>query len=127
MNIRKTINKLQSALITKGYIYKINTYQFFSDQQNRMITGYRITQKQPYRKKNGEMSEKDVELFNSCSQVEMLKWFAGEWKGVREMNEEKYTIEQILDAIVQADEEIIVAISHKDREMLEDVLKDYLH
>lgn len=43
------------------------------------------------------------------------------------MNEEKYTIEQILDAIVQADEEIIVAISHKDREMLEDVLKDYLH
>lgn len=42
------------------------------------------------------------------------------------MNEEKYTIEQIIDAIVQADEEIIVAISHKDREMLEDALKDFL-
>lgn len=27
-----------------------------------------------------------------------------------EMNEEKYTIEQIIDAIVQADEEIIHAI-----------------
>ncbi len=80
MNIRKTINKLQSALIAKGYIYKINTYQFFSDQQNRMITGYRITQKQPYRKKNGEMSAKDVELLNSCSQVEVLKWFVGEWE-----------------------------------------------
>ena len=67
MNIRKSINKLQKALIQSGYIYKINTYQFYSDQQNRMITGYRITEKQPYRKKNGEMSEKEVELLNSCS------------------------------------------------------------
>lgn len=80
MNIRKTINKLQSALIAKGYIYKINTYQFYSDQQNRMITGYRITQRQQYRKKNGEMSVKDAELLNSCSQVEVLKWFVEEWE-----------------------------------------------
>lgn len=84
MNIRKTINKLQSALIAKGYIYKINTYQFYSDQQNRMITGYRITQKQPYQKKNGEMSEKDVELMNSCSQVEVLTWFVERWNEVKE-------------------------------------------
>lgn len=26
------------------------------------------------------MSEKDVELLNSCSQVEVLKWFVGEWE-----------------------------------------------
>lgn len=84
MNIRKTINKLQSALIAKGYIYKINTYQFYSDQRNRMITSYRITQKQPYRKKNGEMSEKDAELLNSCSRVEALKWFVGEWERVKD-------------------------------------------
>lgn len=84
MNIKATINKLQKALIQRGYIYKINTYQFYSDQQNRMITGYRITQKQPYRKKNREMSEKDVELLNSCSQVEVLKWFVEKWKEVRE-------------------------------------------
>lgn len=45
MNIRKTINKLQKALVQHGYIYKINTYQFFTNQQNRMITGYRITEK----------------------------------------------------------------------------------
>lgn len=52
-----------------------------------MITGYRITQKQPYRKKNGEMSVKDVELLNSCSQVEVLKWFVGEWKEINGDNE----------------------------------------
>lgn len=43
------------------------------------------------------------------------------------MSEETYTIEQIIDAIVQADDEIIQAIQYKDREMLEDALKDYLN
>lgn len=51
MNVRETINKLQSALIAKGYIYKINTYQFYNEQQNGMITSYHITQKKSYRKK----------------------------------------------------------------------------
>ena len=84
MNIKQNINKIQKALLQKGCIYKINTYQFYSEQQNRMITGYRITQKQPYCKKNGEMSQKDVELMNSCSQVEVLKWFVWKWKEVME-------------------------------------------
>ncbi len=43
------------------------------------------------------------------------------------MGEEKYTIEQVIDAIVQADDEIICAIQYGDREGLEDVLKDYLY
>lgn len=43
------------------------------------------------------------------------------------MSEETYTIEQIIEAIVQADDEIMQAIQYKDREMLEDVLKDYLN
>ncbi len=42
------------------------------------------------------------------------------------MDEEKYTIEQIIDAITQTDEEIALAIRYKDRKMLEDLLKDYL-
>lgn len=42
------------------------------------------------------------------------------------MDEEKYTIEQIIDAITQADGEIIQAIRHKDREMLENILEEYL-
>lgn len=40
--------------------------------------------------------------------------------------EEKYTLEQIIDAIVQADAAVVVAIRTQDREILEDVLKDYL-
>lgn len=73
MNIKQTINKLQKALLHKGCIYKIGTYQFYSEQQNRLITGYRITEKQ---------GKKDVELLKSCSQVEVLKWFAEKWREI---------------------------------------------
>ena len=83
MNYNQTTKKLQKALLTKGIIYKINTYQFYSEEQNRFITGYRITEKQAYKKKNGEMSVKDVELLNTCSHVEVLKWFAKQWDGVK--------------------------------------------
>ena len=37
--------------------------------------------------------------------------------------EEKYTIEQIIDAIVQCDSEIVYALQHKDREILTEVLQ----
>ena len=43
--------------------------------------------------------------------------------------EEKYTvdqIEEILDALVQADTEVITAIRYKDRDMLRDILIDFL-
>lgn len=83
MNIMKTIKKLQRALINKKNVYKINTYQFYSEEQNRLITGYRITEKQEYEKKNSEMSVKDVELLNTCSQVEVLKWFVQQWEKVK--------------------------------------------
>ena len=84
MNYAQTTKKLQKALLTKGIIYKINTYQFYSKEQNRLITSYRITEKQAYKKKNGEMSVKNVELLNTCSQVKVLQWFAEEWRKVNE-------------------------------------------
>ena len=40
--------------------------------------------------------------------------------------EEKYTVEQIVEAIMQDPEEVIAAIRYEDKEMLEDVLRDYL-
>lgn len=40
--------------------------------------------------------------------------------------EEKYTLEQIVDAITQADDELICAIQYGDRDGIEDVMRDYL-
>ena len=64
---------------------------------------------------------------------ETLKYAAKQLEQLRKpelagrSHEEKYTINQILDAITQADKEIIVALTHKDREMLKDILKDFLN
>lgn len=80
MNIKATTKKLQRALINKDIIYKINTYQFYSEEQQRLITGYSIAEKQAYQKKNGEMSVKDVEMLNTCSKIDVLQWFAEEWR-----------------------------------------------
>lgn len=40
---------------------------------------------------------------------------------------EWYSLEQIVDAIARADDSILQAIQYKDRDMLEDVLRDNLH
>lgn len=41
--------------------------------------------------------------------------------------DDTYTIEQIIDAITQAGDDIVAAIAYQDREMLEDILREYLH
>ena len=40
--------------------------------------------------------------------------------------EEKYTIEQIVDAIIQASDSVVAAMQSDDRDMLEDALRDFL-
>ncbi|MCM1427106.1 MAG: hypothetical protein NC118_10920 [Eubacterium sp.] len=62
------------------------------------------------------------ELFGIC--LEISAWRI-EGKEKAESGNE-YTIEQIIDAITQADEEIMQAIRRKDRGMLEVLLEDYL-
>lgn len=43
-----------------------------------------------------------------------------------DMEEKKYTIDQIVEAIVQADEHIIQAILYRDRYDLKDALEEFL-
>lgn len=44
-----------------------------------------------------------------------------------DLGEERYTVDQIVEAIVQADEHIIQAILYRDRYDLKDVLEEFLH
>ena len=87
--VKQNIQKLQRALINKGKIYKISTYQFYSEEQCRLITGYRITGKKSYKKKKNQALEKDIELLNTCSQMEVMKWFAEKWKEEIEQGDQK--------------------------------------
>ena len=40
MNLRKTANKLQTALCTQGRYFKINQYQSYSPKAERMVTKF---------------------------------------------------------------------------------------
>lgn len=42
------------------------------------------------------------------------------------MEEEKYTVEEILDALEHGRDLIIAALKNRDRDMLEDVIKDFI-
>lgn len=70
-NIQKNINKVLLALRTKGIIYKINSKQFYSSEQKRIITKYIIF----------EFNEwEDGELF--FSKRELLLYLVEKWKEV---------------------------------------------
>lgn len=70
-NIQTSISKLLKALRTKGVIYKINTQQFYSEEQDRLCTKMILWECNPH---------DDGEVF--YSKVEMLKYLAEKWKEV---------------------------------------------
>lgn len=83
MNIKRQIKKLQTALSIKGRIIRINSYQFYSEQQGRMIDCYSLVEKQWRLNKKGKSVLKDVELLNTCSKIKVLQFLAEEYKQIQ--------------------------------------------
>ena len=72
-NLKGKMRKLQTALVKTGIIVKINQNQFYSSDQKRMITSYRIiTQVECYNEKKNEWKTKDYEVLSSCSVVDII-------------------------------------------------------
>ncbi|MBS4958272.1 MAG: hypothetical protein KHZ99_14665 [Clostridium sp.] len=59
MNIQGKINKLLQAFRAKGYILKINTEQFLSEDESRMMTKYILYESHP---KKGEVFYSKIKL-----------------------------------------------------------------
>ena len=72
-SIKTKINKLLLALRMKGIVYKMNTSQFYSKEQQRILTKMTIWEDHPNR---------DGEVF--YSKVKLLKYLAERWKEVNE-------------------------------------------
>lgn len=77
-NIQTKISKLLKALRAAGVVYKINTQQFYSEQQERLCTKMILWEEHPNR---------DGEVF--YSKVELLKYLAERWKEVNDHGESK--------------------------------------
>lgn len=73
LNLRGKMKKLQTAIVKTGLVIKINQNQFYSAEQNRMITSYRICTPVDYwSEKFNEWKVTDYEILKTCSMPEVI-------------------------------------------------------
>lgn len=83
MNLSQIMKKLQRAIMKKGLVIKIGTTQFYSQEQNRMITIY-ILSTRVLQNVRGEWKERNYEIFRSASQIEIVECLNDIWQAVKE-------------------------------------------
>lgn len=84
MNLNAIMRKLQRAILQKGLVIKIGSTQFYSAEQNRMITIHILSTRITYRNTHGEWKERDYEILRSASQIEIVNCLNDIWQVVRE-------------------------------------------
>lgn len=82
-NLRGKMKKLQTALVKRGMVVKINQHQFCSDDQKRMITSYSIiTPVECYYPRKKVWKTKDYEVLKTCSMVDIINCLLDMYKAV---------------------------------------------
>lgn len=71
--LNQIMRKLQLAILNKGVKVKVNTNQFFSQDQDRMVTCYSVTERK-WSEKKRRMTDQVV--LKTCSTVEVVKFLA---------------------------------------------------
>lgn len=61
MKVNQNINKLLYVLSTKGQIYKINTFQFYSEKNCKYCTKYQILKREKVEIYNEETDEFELQ------------------------------------------------------------------
>lgn len=91
MNINQNINKLLYALKQKGQLYKINSFQFYSEKNDKYCTKYQVLKRElvpVYTDIELEDEETEYEekyfIDKECySKIDLMKYFMEEYKGMR--------------------------------------------
>ena len=84
MNLNGRMKKLQTAIIKAGIVIKINTHQFYSVDQNRMITSYSVCTPVTYfSERKQEWKIMDYEILKSCSMPEIIFCLLDIYKAVK--------------------------------------------
>lgn len=77
------MKKLQTAIVKSGTPIKINQNQFYSADQNRMITQYHILVPETvWSEKKQAYVRKDNEILKTCSMVEVIKCLLDKYREV---------------------------------------------
>lgn len=83
MNLNLTLKKLQRAILSTGLVVKIGTSQFYSPEQERMITMWILSTPTLQETRNG-WRMRDYEILRSASAVEVVKCLAEIWEQIKE-------------------------------------------
>ncbi len=87
MNINQNINKLLYALKQKGQLYKINSFQFYSEKNDKYSTKYQVMKRQLVEVYNEETDkienqERYKQDYECYSKIDLMKYFVKEYKGM---------------------------------------------
>lgn len=93
MNINQNINKLLYALKQKGQIYKINSFQFYSEKNDKYCTKYQIMKKELVEVYNIETEkiekqERYKQDYECYSKIDLMKYLAKEYRKGSEADEQ---------------------------------------
>ena len=84
MNLNGRMRKLQTAIVKTGFVVKVNTHQFYSADQKRMITSYSVcTPVCYYSKRKDEWKVSDHEILKTCSMPDIIFCLLDIYKAVR--------------------------------------------
>lgn len=83
MNLNLTLKKLQRAILSTGLVVKIGTSQFYSPEQERMITMWVLSTPTLQETRNG-WRMRDYEILRTASAVEAVKCLAEIWEQIKE-------------------------------------------
>lgn len=85
MNIKSTMNKLQTAILQTGLAISINRSQFYSADLKRFIPVISLTTKvYHYYQTTGEWKDQAMEIIRTSSQVEALECMVEIYRAVKE-------------------------------------------
>lgn len=82
MNLNVTMKKLQRAILSVGLVIKISTSQFYSEEQDRMITMWILTTPALQNGRNG-WKMRDYEILRTASAIEAVKCLVDIWEQVK--------------------------------------------
>ena len=85
MNINQNINKLLYALKQKGQIYKINSFKFYSEKNDKYSTKYQVLKRKIEETLNDETLEIEYEEkykqdYDCYSKIDLMRYLVEEYR-----------------------------------------------
>ena len=82
-NLKSIQHKLQKSILSTGLIIKIGTSQFYSKEQERLITLTIISTPTLHLTKRKEWKDCDYEILRTASQYDVVMCLREIWEAVR--------------------------------------------